>query len=191
MDTFQMNPKAICADMAFFNPHMQAFDRMHNVKRLDSTLHGQTELRWVYDCSKSFSWYSWIQHPKSWTRPLWHKSLLPSWCADSEKHPGNLKWSDAHGVGHGTKTKSWHPHQPSRIFSMKKFKKWPRGLALKFSNEKISVEILLNAWSMFLPIFRQEKMCFIGKKIRAKSSKDGNLANGWRLKLLRSRAPWY
>ena len=29
-----MNPKAICADMAFHHPHdMQAFYRMHNVKR--------------------------------------------------------------------------------------------------------------------------------------------------------------
>ena len=34
MDTFQMNPKAICADMAFHHPHdMQAFYRMRNVKR--------------------------------------------------------------------------------------------------------------------------------------------------------------
>ena len=31
---------------------------------------------------------------------------------------------------------------------------------------------------------------FIGKRIRAKSSKDGNPANGWRLKLLPSRALW-
>ena len=35
IDTFQMNPKAICADMAFHHPHdMQAFYRMHNVKRI-------------------------------------------------------------------------------------------------------------------------------------------------------------
>ena len=34
MDTFQMNPKAIFADMAFPHPHdMQAFYRMHNIKR--------------------------------------------------------------------------------------------------------------------------------------------------------------
>ena len=45
MDTFKMNPKAICADMAFHHPHdMQAFHRMHNVKRLSigpHTLLGQ------------------------------------------------------------------------------------------------------------------------------------------------------
>ena len=35
MGTFQMNPKAICADAAFHHPHdMQTFYRMHNVKRL-------------------------------------------------------------------------------------------------------------------------------------------------------------
>ena len=40
MDTFQMNPKAICADMAFNQPHdMQAFYRMHNVKRLPTRPH--------------------------------------------------------------------------------------------------------------------------------------------------------
>ena len=40
MDTFQMNPKAICADIAFHQPHdMQAFYRMHNVKRLPKGPH--------------------------------------------------------------------------------------------------------------------------------------------------------
>ena len=35
-----MNPKAICADMAFHHPHdMQAFYRMHNVKRLPTGPH--------------------------------------------------------------------------------------------------------------------------------------------------------
>ena len=75
MDTFQMNPKAICADMAFHQPHdMQAFSRMHNVKRIPT----RTQQRWVYDCSRNFSWHWWIQPPKTWTRPLWHKSLLLS-----------------------------------------------------------------------------------------------------------------
>ena len=40
MDTFQMNPKAICADVAFHHPHdMQAFYRMHSVKRLQTGPH--------------------------------------------------------------------------------------------------------------------------------------------------------
>ena len=34
MDTFQMNSKAVCADMAFHHPHdMQAFHRIINVER--------------------------------------------------------------------------------------------------------------------------------------------------------------
>ena len=40
MNTFQMNPKAICADMAFHNAHdMQAFYRLHNVKRIPTRPH--------------------------------------------------------------------------------------------------------------------------------------------------------
>ena len=40
MDLFQMNPKAICADVAFHQPHdLQAFYRMHNVKRIPTRPH--------------------------------------------------------------------------------------------------------------------------------------------------------
>ena len=40
MDTFQVNPYALCADMAFHHPHdMQAFYRMHNVKRIPTGPH--------------------------------------------------------------------------------------------------------------------------------------------------------
>ena len=40
MDTFLMNAKAICADMAFHHPHnMQAFYRMHNRKRFPAGPH--------------------------------------------------------------------------------------------------------------------------------------------------------
>ena len=53
MDTFQMNPKAIFASMAFHHPDdMQAFYRMHNVKRSlrqDRTHLGQIELKSVSD----------------------------------------------------------------------------------------------------------------------------------------------
>ena len=40
MDTFYMNPKAICAEMAFHNPHdIHAFDGMHNGNRLPTGPH--------------------------------------------------------------------------------------------------------------------------------------------------------
>ena len=43
MDTFQMNPNATCADMAFHHAHdMQTFYRMHNMDHIHG---GQIELR--------------------------------------------------------------------------------------------------------------------------------------------------
>ena len=40
MDTFQMNPKAIGADMSFHHPHdVEAFHRMHNLKRIPTGPH--------------------------------------------------------------------------------------------------------------------------------------------------------
>ena len=40
METCQMNPKAVCADMAFHHPHdMQAFYRVHNVTRFPTRPH--------------------------------------------------------------------------------------------------------------------------------------------------------
>ena len=67
MDTFHLNPKTICTDMAFHQPHdMQAFYRMRNVKRLPTGPHTPWPNRagWVYDCSRNSSWHSWIQPPK-------------------------------------------------------------------------------------------------------------------------------
>ena len=46
MDTFQMNPKAICVEMAFHQPHdMQAFYHMDSVKRLPTRPHTQMGVR--------------------------------------------------------------------------------------------------------------------------------------------------
>ena len=40
MDPFQMNPKAICADVAFHHPHdMPLFYRLHNVERFPTGPH--------------------------------------------------------------------------------------------------------------------------------------------------------
>ena len=80
MDTFQMNPKAIYAHMAFHHPHdMQAFYRMHNVKRTPTGPHTPWPNRAEMGVRLFKNFFcSWIQPPKTWTRPLWHKSLLPS-----------------------------------------------------------------------------------------------------------------
>ena len=79
--TFQMNPKAICANMAFHHLHdMQAFDRMHNVKRIPTGPHapwpnrGEMGVRLFKKCPLALM----DTVSKTWTRPLWHKSLLPS-----------------------------------------------------------------------------------------------------------------
>ena len=50
MDTFQVNPKAICSDMAFHQAHdMQAFYRMHNVKRDGCTIVQEVSLSALVD----------------------------------------------------------------------------------------------------------------------------------------------
>ena len=94
MDTFQMNLKAICADMAVHHPHdLEAFYRMHNVKRLPHGLHTPWPNRaemgvrlfkkflsaLVDPASKSLDeTHLWIQPLKVWTRPLYSKSHLLS-----------------------------------------------------------------------------------------------------------------
>ena len=101
------------------------------------------------------------------------------WDEDQENSWTQLRWIQS----------SWHQHLPSRIFSMKTFKNWPWPLIFKISFREDFVKILLNGWNFFFPIFEQEKMCFVNKKI-AKSSKDGSLANGWKWKSFQSKDPW-
>ena len=158
MDTSQMNPEAIFADMAFQNPHdMQAFYRMHNVKIIPTRPHtpwpNRAEmgvrlfkkflLALVDTASKNLDQTTVAQitpaqlmrkaatvrntHITIGVRRLW------SWPWDEDQgiSQTQLQWIQS----------SWHPHQPSKIFSTKKFKNWPWRLILKFSNEKISVHI--------------------------------------------------
>ena len=73
MDTFQMNPKAICADMAFHQLHdMQAFCRMHNVKRLPTGPHIPLSNRAEMGVRlfKKFLLALVDTSKKTWTRPL-------------------------------------------------------------------------------------------------------------------------
>ena len=148
----------------------------------DRIHHSGTEQRWVYDCPKIFSWHWWILPPKTWTRPLWHRSLLPSWCARQQRwethrwlrvvrrlwswpwdEDQEISWIQLPWI-----QSSWHPRQPSKTSLMKKFKNLPWRLILKYNNGKTSAEILLNKWSLILLTFVQENMCFRGKEIRSK-----------------------
>ena len=135
--------------------------------KLDRIRLGQIELRWVYDCSKSFSQHSWIQPLKIWTRPLCRRSHLPSWCARQQQWETpkklwvgkrlwywlwegdqDISWTQLPWIQN-----SWHQHQPSRTFSMKKFKRWLWKRISKSNSEKTFAEILLKEWNLCLPIF--------------------------------------
>ena len=82
LDTFQMNPKAICADVAFHHPHdTQAFYRMHNLKILPTGPHTPWPNRAEIGArlfKKVSSSHSWIQPPTIWTELLCHRLHLPS-----------------------------------------------------------------------------------------------------------------
>ena len=162
MDTFQMNPKAICADMAFHNPHdMQAFYRMHNVKRIPTGPHTPWPSRAEMGVRlfKKFL----LALVDTASRNLDQTTLAQITSAqlmapgrNGEKYTGDLEWLDARGIGHGTQTKRFpgpifhesrtayiHANQ-TRTSPMRKFKNWLCRLILQFNNEKTSAEILLN-----------------------------------------------
>ena len=115
MDTFQMNPKAICADMAFHHPHdMQAFYRMHHAKRIPTgpqtpwpnraemgvRLFKKIFLALVDTASKK------LGPDHSGTN---HSCPVDAQGSNGETYTDDLKWQDAHGIGHGKKNQeiSW------------------------------------------------------------------------------------
>ena len=98
MDTFQMNPKAMCADMAFHHPHdMQAFYRMHNVKRTPTGPHtpwfNRTEMgvrlfkKFLLALVDTAS-----QKPGSDHFGTNHSCLVDAQGSNGEKYTGALKW---------------------------------------------------------------------------------------------------
>ena len=92
MDTFQMNPKAICADMAFHHPHdMQALYRMHNVKRIPTGPHTPWPNRAEQEISLRTSGYRFrkLGPDHSGTN---HACSVDAQGGDSEKYQDNLKW---------------------------------------------------------------------------------------------------
>ena len=98
MDTFQMNPKAICACMAFHHPHhMQAFYRVHNVKRIP-TRHTHTMAEPSRDGCTTVQEISLVNrgHSVEESGPDHsgsdHTCPINAQCSDSEKYPNNLEW---------------------------------------------------------------------------------------------------
>ena len=78
METFfQMNPKAICADMAFHHPHdMQAIYRMHNVKRFPTGPH-TVDVKFSVSATRSRRGKE-ETHSQEHTKKMFHSSM-PGW----------------------------------------------------------------------------------------------------------------
>ena len=110
MDTFQMNPKAICAAVAFHHPHdMQAFCRMHNVKRTPTGPHTPWPNRALmgvrlFKKNPGTGGYS-LQKPGSDHSGTNHSCPVDAQGSNGEKYTSDLRWQDAHGTGHETQGK--------------------------------------------------------------------------------------
>ena len=127
VDTLQMNPRAICADMAFHHPHdMQAFYRMQNIQRFPTGPYTPWPIRAEMGVRSSKNLDK--------TSVTNHTCSVDAQGSDGEKHAGDSEWQNAYGVSHGKETKrshgpSFHESrtadiytQPNRTFSMRKFK---------------------------------------------------------------------
>ena len=97
MDTFQMNPKTICADTAFHQPHdMRACYRMHNVKRLPTRPHTPWPNRdemctIVQEVPLGTRGYS-LQTPGPDHSGTNHSCPVDAQRSNGEKYTGDLKW---------------------------------------------------------------------------------------------------
>ena len=114
MDTVQMNPEAICADMAFHRPHdMQGFYRMHNIKRFPTGPHtpwpsrADTGVRLFIKISLGTRAYSFQEFGQDYSVTD-HTCAVDAQGSDGERHRGISAWKNAHGVIHEKETKRSH-----------------------------------------------------------------------------------
>ena len=113
MDTFHMNRKAICADMAFHHPHdMQAFHRMHDVKRLPTGPHTPWPNRAEMGVRSSKKFLTALVDTASKNLDRTTLSqITPAQCmrkAATVRDTGNFEWQKALGISHGKKTEKSH-----------------------------------------------------------------------------------
>ena len=199
----EMNPIAICADMAFHHPHnMQAFYRMHNAKIIPTGPHtpwpnrAEMGVRLFKKFSLGTGGYSLriLGPDHSGTT---HSCSVDPQGSNGEKYTGDLKWPNAHGTGHGTKTKrslrpSFHESRTAYIHAN-------QAGSLQWGNSKMAMqthleiqqredipEILLNEWSLFLLTCVQENMCLLARR----SEQYPARTEIWRWKSWQSSAPW-
>ena len=197
MDTFQMNPKAICADMAFHHPHdMQAFYRMHNVKRLPTGPHtpwpNRAEmgvrlfkkflLALVDTASKNLDQTTLSQIAPTPTQLMRKAATVRNTQVTlSGKTPLEL------AMGRRPRDlldpATMNPEQltstPSKQDLLnEEIQKLAMRTHLEVQQREDIRRDLADRMKFVPPILKQKKMSFIGKNIRAKSSQDGNLENG-------------
>ena len=108
-----MNPKAICADMAFHHPHdMQALYRMHNVKRFPTGPHTPWPNRAEMGVRLFKKFLSALADTASENLDQTTLSqITPAQVmrkAATVRNTDNPEWQNAYGVSHGKETKRSH-----------------------------------------------------------------------------------
>ena len=156
-----MNPTAICADMAFHHPHdMEAFYRMHNVKRIPTRPHtpwpnrpemGERRfkkflLALVDTASKNLDQTTLAQ--------ITHSCPVDAQGSNGETYSNNLKWKTPTGLAMGRR-----PRDLLDPASMN-----PEQLASRQTRQDLLNEEI-------------QKLA-MRTHLEARSSKDGNLENG-------------
>ena len=195
MDTFQMNPKAICADMAFHQPYdMQAFYRMHNVMRLPTgprtpwpnraemgvRLFKKFLLALVDTASKNLD---------QTTLAQFTPAMLMRKAATVRNAQVTLSGKTPMELAMGRRPRDLLDPvsmNPKQLTSMpikqdllnEEIQKLAMRTHLEVQQREDIRRDLAERMKFGSLTFEQEKMCSTGKKIRAKFSKDGNLANG-------------
>ena len=104
--TFQVNRKAICADVAFHHPHdMQAFHRIHNIKRLPAGPFSPWPNRAEMGVRLFKKFLSALVNTASKKSGPDHSGTDHSCPVDAqstkgEKHTGNSEWQNAYRISH-------------------------------------------------------------------------------------------
>ena len=195
MDTFQMNPKAICADKAFHQPHdMQAFYRMHNVKRLPTGPHTpwptraemgvrlfkKVVLALVDTTSKNLDQTTLAQiSPAKLMRKA--ATVRNTQVTLSGKTP--MEFAMGRRPRDLLDPASMNPEQltstPTKHDLLnEEIQKLAMKTHLEVQQREDIRRDLAERMKFVPPDLRAGEKCFTGKKIRARSSKDGNLVNG-------------
>ena len=155
-------------------------------------MHRQTELRWVYDCSKN-NLLALVDAASKNLDQTTLAQITPAQLMRKEATVRNtqvtLSGKTPSELAMGRRPRdlldpaSMNPEQltstPTKQDLLHEaIQKLAMRTHLEVQQREDIRRDLAERMKFVLPIFEKEKMCFIGNKIRAKSSKDGHLANG-------------